>query len=151
MLIVPPLCWFLTQLMKVMTVRAVSFRNPSVFYHYRAVCYAAEVSGVSVHRLQSRSDSAFLTQLLWKTNETWVIYPHLVCLGQEVSCVSGFWNIFIYEMRYLREGIQVYTQNVVVFPINTHTYTMKVTLYISSVPAFWLWPTAYSSTWDFLL
>lgn len=42
--------------------------------------------------------------------EIQIISPLLVYWGQDVFCVSGFWNIFIYAMRYLREGTQVYTK-----------------------------------------
>lgn len=51
-----------------------------------------------------------------------VTLPLLVCLGQEIFYVLGFWNIFIYAVRYLGEGTQVCPPNLVVFPINTYPY-----------------------------
>lgn len=81
---------------------------------------ARQMSSVSVRSLKSRSVLSLPSCL--KKNEMQVISPLLVCLGQEIFYILGFWNIFIYTMRYLGEETQVCTPNLVVFPINTYPY-----------------------------
>lgn len=79
------------------------------------------MSSVSVRSLENRSELS-LQSCYKKKIEIQVISPLLVCLGQEIFYVLGFWNIFMYTMRYLGEGTQVCTQNLVMFPINTYPY-----------------------------
>lgn len=83
---------------------------------------ARQVSSVSVCSLKSRSVLSLPSCYKKKKNEMQVTSPLLVCLGQEIFYVLGFWNIFMYAMRYLGEGTQVCTPNLVVFPINTYPY-----------------------------
>lgn len=84
-----------------------TFETPVPSTTYRA----RQMSSVSVRSLKSRSVLSLPSCFLKKKNEMQVISPLLVCLGQEIFYVLGFWNIFIYTMRYLGEETQVCTPN----------------------------------------